>query len=84
MNHWDVFHAESLELERGQSGDAIRAALASGALHEDDLVRPAGSTAAGADRSSPALGPRWVAIPLRVVTCSCAGTWIRNATSTST
>jgi biopolymer transport protein ExbD len=43
---WDVFHAESLELERGLSTSAIRAALAGGALRDDDLVRPAGTTAA--------------------------------------
>jgi biopolymer transport protein ExbD len=45
---WDVFHADSLELERGLSSDAIRAALAGGALRDDDLVRPAGTTAAWA------------------------------------
>ena len=43
---WDVFHAESLELERGLSTSAVRAALAGGALRDDDLVRPAGTTAA--------------------------------------
>jgi biopolymer transport protein ExbD len=45
---WDVFHAETLELERGLSSESIRAALASGALREDDLIRPAGTTAAWA------------------------------------
>lgn len=48
MASWDVFHADSLELERGLSSTAIRAALAGGALRDDDLVRPAGSTAAWA------------------------------------
>ncbi|MGP0063872.1 MAG: ExbD/TolR family protein [Isosphaeraceae bacterium] len=43
---WDVFHAESLELERGLSTSAVRAALAGGALRDDDLVRPAGTAAA--------------------------------------
>src|SRR4051794_25545810 len=40
---WDVFHADRLELERGLSGDAIRAALARGELRDDDLARPAGT-----------------------------------------
>src|SRR5262249_58823516 len=45
---WDVFHAERLELERGLSTAAVRAALAAGQLREDDLIRPAGTTAAWA------------------------------------
>jgi biopolymer transport protein ExbD len=59
---WDVFHAESLELERGLSTAAIRSALAGGSLCEDDLVRPAGTTAAWArladipELSAPATG----------------------------
>ncbi len=48
MASWDVFHADSLELERGLTRDAIRAAMAGGALRDDDLVRPAGTTAAWA------------------------------------
>jgi len=40
---WDVFHADRLELERGLSGDAIRAALSRGELRDDDLARPAGT-----------------------------------------
>jgi biopolymer transport protein ExbD len=40
---WDVFHADRLELERGLSGDAIRAALARGEMRDDDLARPAGT-----------------------------------------
>ena len=48
MASWDVFHADSLELERGLSGDAIRAAISRGSLRDDDLVRPAGTTAAWA------------------------------------
>jgi biopolymer transport protein ExbD len=42
---WDVFHADRLELERGLSAEAIRAARADQSLHDDDLVRPAGTTA---------------------------------------
>ncbi len=44
MASWDVFHADRLELERGQSALAIRSALARGDLRDDDLVRPAGTT----------------------------------------
>lgn len=40
---WDVFHADRLELERGLSGDAVRASLARGELRDDDLARPAGT-----------------------------------------
>jgi len=43
---WDVFHADRLELERGVTTDAIREGLARGILRDDDLVRPAGTTAA--------------------------------------
>lgn len=46
MASWDIFHAESLELERGLSTDAVRVAVAAGSLREDDLVRPAGTSAA--------------------------------------
>ena len=48
LANWDVFHADSLELERGLSTTAVRAALAGGALRDDDLVRPAGTTVAWA------------------------------------
>ena len=44
MATWDIFHADRLELERGQSTQAIRAALARGDLRDDDLVRPSGTT----------------------------------------
>ncbi len=44
MARWDIFHADRLELERGQSAQAIRSALARGDLRDDDLVRPAGTT----------------------------------------
>ena len=63
MSSWDVFHADSLELERGLSAVAIRAALAGGTLRDDDLVRPAGTTAAWtrlgdlAELSAPAESP---------------------------
>ena len=45
---WDVFHADRLELERGLSTAAVRAALAAGQIRDDDLIRPAGTTAAWA------------------------------------
>jgi biopolymer transport protein ExbD len=48
LSIWDVFHADSLELERGLSTEAIRAALTGGVLRDDDLVRPAGTTVAWA------------------------------------
>jgi biopolymer transport protein ExbD len=41
---WDVFHAETLELQRGLSTAAVRAALTGGSIRDDDLVRPAGTT----------------------------------------
>jgi len=41
---WDIFHADRLELERGQSAQAIRLGLVRGDLRDDDLVRPAGTT----------------------------------------
>lgn len=44
MSHWDVFHADRLELVRGLATEAIRTALARGELRDDDLVRPAGTT----------------------------------------
>lgn len=44
MASWDTFHADRLELEREQSAQSIRAALARGDLRDDDLVRPAGTT----------------------------------------
>ncbi len=44
MTRWDIFHADRLELERGQSTQEIRAALARGEIRDDDLVRPAGTT----------------------------------------
>lgn len=40
---WDVFHSERLEVLRGLNTAEIRAGLASGALRDDDLVRPAGT-----------------------------------------
>lgn len=46
MASWDVFHADSLELERGITTDAIRDGLAQGVLQDDDLVRPAGTSVA--------------------------------------
>ena len=43
MATWDVFHSERLELERSLGTAQVRAALARGDLHDDDLIRPAGS-----------------------------------------
>jgi biopolymer transport protein ExbD len=43
VSTWDVFHGERLELERALRTDQVRAALARGDLHDDDLIRPAGS-----------------------------------------
>lgn len=43
MSSWDVFHSERLEVLRSLSPEEIRAALASGSLRDDDLVRPAGT-----------------------------------------
>ena len=45
MAHWDVFHSDRLELERGLGTAEVRAALARGDLTEDDLIRPGGVTA---------------------------------------
>jgi biopolymer transport protein ExbD len=42
---WDVFRSDRLEIERGLTTEAIRSALARGDLHDDDLIRPAGTTA---------------------------------------
>ena len=44
LAHWDVFHADRLEVERSLSTEAVRAALARGDLRDDDLIRPAGTT----------------------------------------
>ena len=46
MAQWDIFHADRLELERGLDSAAVRRALESGELRDDDLVRPAGTTIA--------------------------------------
>ncbi len=45
MAHWDVFHANRLEVERDLDTPALRRAFQSGALVDDDLVRPAGARA---------------------------------------
>ncbi len=44
MASWDVFHAETLELERGLSSASVRQGLVKGSIREDDLVRPAGTS----------------------------------------
>ncbi len=44
MANWDVFHSERLEVERGLPAEEIQARRARGELHDDDLVRPAGTT----------------------------------------
>jgi biopolymer transport protein ExbD len=46
LANWDVFHGDRLELERDLTTSAVREALARGALLDDDLVRPAGTTVA--------------------------------------
>jgi biopolymer transport protein ExbD len=43
---WDVFRSDRLEIERALSIEAVRAALARGEIHDDDLIRPAGTTVA--------------------------------------
>jgi len=43
---WDVFHGDQLEVERALTLEAVRQALARGSLRDDDLIRPAGTTAA--------------------------------------
>ncbi len=48
MATWDVFRSDRLEIERALSTEAVRAALAHGDLHDDDLIRPAGTTVAWA------------------------------------
>ncbi|WP_152052502.1 biopolymer transporter ExbD [Tautonia marina] len=48
MANWDIFHTDRLEAERSLSTEAVRAAVASGAIRADDLVRPAGSSASWA------------------------------------
>jgi biopolymer transport protein ExbD len=42
---WDVFRSDRLEIERALSTEAVRAALLRGDLHDDDLIRPAGTKA---------------------------------------
>ena len=42
---WDVFRGETLEVFRALGLDELRAGLARGDLHDEDLVRPAGSSA---------------------------------------
>ncbi|MDG3007966.1 biopolymer transporter ExbD [Paludisphaera mucosa] len=46
MASWDVFHSDRLELARGLSSEEVRAGVASGAIRDDDLARPSGTTAA--------------------------------------
>jgi biopolymer transport protein ExbD len=41
---WDVFRSDRLEMERALSTEAVRLALERGTLHDDDLIRPAGTT----------------------------------------
>lgn len=43
MSSWDVFDADSLELQRGLSTLQVQAALVAGDLRDDDLARPAGT-----------------------------------------
>jgi biopolymer transport protein ExbD len=41
---WDLFRSDRLVTERGLSTEALRAGRARGEYHDDDLVRPAGTT----------------------------------------
>ena len=43
MDSWDIFHGDSLEVERGLSTLQVRASLAAGDLRPEDLARPAGT-----------------------------------------
>jgi len=43
VSSWDVFDADTLELQRGLSTLQVQAALAAGDLRDDDLARPAGT-----------------------------------------
>lgn len=45
MSLWDVFHSDRLELAKGLSAEEVRAGLAAGSIRDDDLVRPAGTSA---------------------------------------
>ncbi len=57
MPHWDVFHSERLEAERGLTTQAVRDLIARGDLNEDDLVRPAGDSRWGRLGESPEFAP---------------------------
>ncbi|WP_068420727.1 ExbD/TolR family protein [Planctomyces sp. SH-PL62] len=46
MASWDVFHSDRLELVRGLSAEEVRAGVASGAIRDDDLARPSGTSTA--------------------------------------
>ena len=46
MSNWDVFHGDTLELQRGLSIRDVQIALAGGNLRDDDLARPAGTNIA--------------------------------------
>jgi biopolymer transport protein ExbD len=40
---WDIFHSDRLEAERALTTEQVRAGIARGEFHEDDLARPAGT-----------------------------------------
>jgi biopolymer transport protein ExbD len=44
LETWDVFHGDRLEFKRSLSTAEVRAALARGALRDDDLIRPSGTS----------------------------------------
>jgi hypothetical protein len=45
---WDVIRSDRLEIERALPTEAVRAALARGEFHDNDLIRPTGTTVAWA------------------------------------
>jgi biopolymer transport protein ExbD len=44
LETWDVFHSDRLEVERSLTTAQVRELLARGDIHDDDLVRPAGTS----------------------------------------
>jgi biopolymer transport protein ExbD len=44
MPNWDVFHSDQLQVERDLTTPQVHAKVAQGEIHEDDLVRTAGSS----------------------------------------
>lgn len=74
MPHWDVFHSERLEAERGLTTQAVRDLIARGNLNENDLVRPAGDSRWSRLGESPEFAPLIGAGPEAVVAAKPAPT----------